>query len=61
MNETKLPDTAVGNWAFATLVSEHLRQSMKTGTFGEVQRMLREQGFAVSVYNAEKKRKKQRV
>ncbi len=44
----------LSDWAFVTVMTEHLRTCLREGRFSQVQTMIREQGFTLGIYNTEK-------
>lgn len=49
MTKTSDTDTIISEWAFVTLVSNHLNEAMKEGKFGMIQELLKESGYHVTL------------
>lgn len=52
-----LTNEELSDWAFVKVMSDHLQTCLRDGRFSQIQVMLKENGFNVTLYNAAKRRK----
>lgn len=47
----------LSDWAFVTVMAEHLKTCLHEGRFSQIQTMIKEQGFTINLYNTKKNKK----